>query len=190
MNIKMSVRLPTSHITKKTWTNEDSKEIFQDASEEIIQSIDISDDSKITRRGNPKKCHFPKWVKEILINWLYIHRQYPYPTVSDRNDLLLQTGLSRKQLRIWLINARKRIIPTFPPPEKCNSKETKRDLIASFPKPILFDVTSQSSFIKFRSPIKSAEYQSVFSSLIKDPWVSAYCSCDNSNSFLWLQSCC
>lgn len=41
------------------------------------------------------------------MEWLEEHLDYPYPTEEERDELWNITGLSRKQLRIWLINARK-----------------------------------------------------------------------------------
>lgn len=50
---------------------------------------------------------YPQEVTKILYDWLNDHMYYPYPTEAERLELCEQTGLSRKQLRIWLINARK-----------------------------------------------------------------------------------
>lgn len=50
---------------------------------------------------------YPKRIVKILMKWLKDHIYYPYPSEDERIDLCEKTGLSRKQLRIWLINARK-----------------------------------------------------------------------------------
>jgi hypothetical protein len=122
----MKSRITYSIPKSAAWVNENSEDIFEDASEGHSDTPLTTEDTKVKARRQFKKSHFPKWVKHILTDWLYVHRGYPYPTVTDRAELLLKTGLSRKQLRIWLINARKRIIPTFPPPEKRNSIKNEK----------------------------------------------------------------
>jgi hypothetical protein len=42
------------------------------------------------------------------MQWLKNHLNNPYPSEDDRIQLCEDTGLSRKQLRIWLIDARRR----------------------------------------------------------------------------------
>lgn len=41
------------------------------------------------------------------MEWLKNHLHNPYPSEEDRIQLCEDTGLSRKQLRIWLIDARR-----------------------------------------------------------------------------------
>ena len=42
------------------------------------------------------------------------NQNYPYPSEKDKVMLIKKTGLTRKQLRIWMINARKvNILPNI-----------------------------------------------------------------------------
>jgi hypothetical protein len=54
-----------------------------------------------------KRANYSREVTEILNNWLDEHIHYPYPAEDERIELCQRTGLSRKQLRVWFINARK-----------------------------------------------------------------------------------
>jgi len=53
------------------------------------------------------KHYYTAEVTKILMDWLTEHTHYPYPTEIDRISLCEKTGLTRKQLRVWLINSRK-----------------------------------------------------------------------------------
>ncbi|RKP21842.1 hypothetical protein ROZALSC1DRAFT_20182 [Rozella allomycis CSF55] len=44
----------------------------------------------------------------VLENWLKDHRDYPYCTGKEREELAKRANLSIKQVSTWLINARKR----------------------------------------------------------------------------------
>ncbi|PWY84804.1 hypothetical protein BO70DRAFT_361204 [Aspergillus heteromorphus CBS 117.55] len=44
----------------------------------------------------------------ILKSWLNQHRDHPYPTAPEKEELEQQTGLSRRQLSNWFNNARRR----------------------------------------------------------------------------------
>ena len=41
------------------------------------------------------------------MEWFENNLDNPYPNESDRINMCKLTGLSRKQLRVWLINTRK-----------------------------------------------------------------------------------
>lgn len=73
----------------------------------IYFSIGMENDPK---KSSAKNC-YSKNVTKILMEWLKKHLDYPYPTEEERIDLCEETGLTRKQLRIWLINTRK--VKTF-----------------------------------------------------------------------------
>lgn len=46
-------------------------------------------------------------MTHILNEWLEEHIHYPYPAEDERIELCRSTGLTRKQIRVWFINARK-----------------------------------------------------------------------------------
>lgn len=58
------------------------------------------------KKGGTRINYSPEAIK-ILVRWLEDHIDYPYPTEEERVELCNETGLSRKQLRVWFINTRK-----------------------------------------------------------------------------------
>eukprot|EP00345_Euplotes_harpa_P013967 CAMPEP_0168340776 /NCGR_PEP_ID=MMETSP0213-20121227/14271_1 /TAXON_ID=151035 /ORGANISM="Euplotes harpa, Strain FSP1.4" /LENGTH=302 /DNA_ID=CAMNT_0008347089 /DNA_START=1 /DNA_END=909 /DNA_ORIENTATION=+ len=60
--------------------------------------------------GNPKhkRANYSKEVTGLLNGWLKNHMHYPYPGEEERQELCRATGLTRKQLRVWFINSRKK----------------------------------------------------------------------------------
>jgi hypothetical protein len=64
------------------------------------------EDSAENFKSAPKNAYSPK-VTKILMKWLKNNIYYPYPSEDERIRLWRETGLSRKQLRVWLINTRK-----------------------------------------------------------------------------------
>jgi ribosome recycling factor len=62
----------------------------------------------------------------ILMRWLREHLFFPYPTEEDRITLCQQTGLSRKQLRSWLTDARRRKIHKLRKSENLKANARKR----------------------------------------------------------------
>ena len=47
----------------------------------------------------------------VLRDWLYKHRYNAYPTRAETLVLANKTQLTKKQVSIWFINARRRILP-------------------------------------------------------------------------------
>ena len=47
----------------------------------------------------------------VLREWLYKHRYNAYPTRAETLVLANKTQLTKKQVSIWFINARRRILP-------------------------------------------------------------------------------
>ena len=74
-------------INKKTFAYDqysDNHEAFQDAEEKS----NSQEESKHSNNSGEKRNSFPKWIVDILIEWLTLHRAYPYPTEEDREELL------------------------------------------------------------------------------------------------------
>lgn len=44
----------------------------------------------------------------LLKEWFTAHRDYPYPTEKQKTVLVECTGMSRRQISMWFINARRR----------------------------------------------------------------------------------
>lgn len=60
------------------------------------------------RKGrNANRSNYSPEVTKILMEWFEAHLENPYPNEADRIRMCRETGLTRKQLRVWLINARK-----------------------------------------------------------------------------------
>ena len=53
------------------------------------------------------RSNFPKERKEILIKWLNEHLDNPYPTLSEKEELMRLTGLSMNQIKVWFIDNRR-----------------------------------------------------------------------------------
>ena len=56
---------------------------------------------------------FPPKVNNILMEWLNRNLDHPYPLDKERQKLCEMTGLSRKQLRGWLTDARRVSLYSF-----------------------------------------------------------------------------
>jgi hypothetical protein len=54
--------------------------------------------------------NFDKPVITYLKKWILSNLDTPYPTQGEKERLCRTTGLSMKQLQIWLTNSRKRIV--------------------------------------------------------------------------------
>lgn len=63
------------------------------------------DDMDLSRKG---AARFPREAVRVLKAWLYEHRQHPYPTEREKDELKERTGLKRTQISNWLANARRR----------------------------------------------------------------------------------
>ena len=62
-----------------------------------------------------------------LRSWLMENTNHPYPTKPQKKSLMQQSGLSKRQLDIWFMNARK--VQTFPIKNKFSFYST---IIADF----------------------------------------------------------
>mmetsp|Transcript_32716 Transcript_32716/g.37372 ORF Transcript_32716/g.37372 Transcript_32716/m.37372 type:complete len:127 (-) Transcript_32716:251-631(-) len=78
-----------------------------DSYDNNISEKNVKSKALKARLQKPKKM-FSEEVSDLLMDWLKTHAEYPYPTESERIELCEATRLSRKQLRIWFINTRKR----------------------------------------------------------------------------------
>ncbi|KAL1851513.1 hypothetical protein Plec18167_008706 [Paecilomyces lecythidis] len=63
-------------------------------------------------RSRKSGARFPREAVRVLKNWHAQHREHPYPTEQQKDELKEQTGLKRSQISNWLANARRRIRPS------------------------------------------------------------------------------
>jgi len=64
-----------------------------------------------TEKRHRHRDNFPEHVRQVLRQWLFDHKQYPYPDLKEKLLLCEQTGLSMNQVQNWLTNARRRLLP-------------------------------------------------------------------------------
>lgn len=71
--------------------------------------IDLNSDSA-PHPCRPRGTHarLPRCAVKVLEGWLAEHRQHPYASRAEQDELATQTDLDRRQIRSWLSNARKR----------------------------------------------------------------------------------
>ncbi|KAL0480682.1 homeobox-like protein [Acrasis kona] len=65
---------------------------------------------EVKRRNNKSARVLPQEASTILNEWFTNHIEDPYPTKEQKDELLSQTGLSRKQLKDWFVNHRQRTV--------------------------------------------------------------------------------
>lgn len=58
------------------------------------------------KRRQFKRSPFTVEQKQILFGWLNRQRKHPYPTSSEKEQLMELTGLSRDQINVWFTNHR------------------------------------------------------------------------------------
>jgi hypothetical protein len=83
------------------------------------------DRRRFVRTPKQQRNHH-KEVVNLLKDWLLSeeHMNNPYPTEAEKEELMRVTGLSRKQLCNWFVNARKRVLqPKLA--ESCTEKKRK-----------------------------------------------------------------
>ena len=73
-----------------------------------------------------KKNMISEENREKLKRWLEEHKDNPYPTLEDKDQLVTETGLCTRQVEDWFINARRRYLPKpaspASPPSTNNNK--------------------------------------------------------------------
>jgi hypothetical protein len=67
----------------------------------------IGEENKEDEFRPASRSNYSSVVTKILEKWFESHIDNPYPTEEERVQICKKTNLSRKQLRVWLINSRK-----------------------------------------------------------------------------------
>lgn len=69
---------------------------------------------KVQSPSGKKRPNFSPGVKKILNEWLMNNIKNPYPTKSEITVLEQKTGLTNKQIRVYLTNNRSRLLLRSP----------------------------------------------------------------------------
>ncbi len=67
-------------------------------------------DHRRIQRSRKKRANLPKKTTSILLGWLNDNLDHPYPSATEKSELIRLTGLTNQQLSNWFINARRRKI--------------------------------------------------------------------------------
>ena len=75
------------------------------------RGLPITDDNRVFKR---QRRNLPKEATDMLTRWYRNHPAHPYPTDHEKIELCKRTGLTKKQIDNWFINARRRRLPVAP----------------------------------------------------------------------------
>lgn len=78
--------------------------------EMLRASNSMSIDFLIHKHCKKERKNYDQRSREILLNWLRQHAETPYPTKKDKDLLAHATGLTKNQVTVWFLNARKRYL--------------------------------------------------------------------------------
>jgi len=62
----------------------------------------------IKKRKEFKRTLFTDAQRNTLMQWLKDHQSNPYPTSTEKQQLMAETGLNRDQINVWFTNNRVR----------------------------------------------------------------------------------
>ncbi|KAL4895723.1 hypothetical protein BDV59DRAFT_143528 [Aspergillus ambiguus] len=74
---------------------------------------DIAPQSEAVTKTKTYQRLPPEGVK-VLRTWLYQHREYPYPTDREKEEIAERTGLDKTQISNWFSNTRRRKLIHLP----------------------------------------------------------------------------
>ncbi|CAH2292294.1 homeobox TGIF2-like [Pelobates cultripes] len=82
-----------------------------------IMEPNVSEQGTSNARNEPgtaENCkHLPKIAVSIMYKWLEDNCEDPYPKDIEKAEMIEKTGLTRKQVEDWFINARRRALPNI-----------------------------------------------------------------------------
>ena len=76
----------------------------------------------VPKKSNPR---LSKYSKQILMQWFLAHKTNPYANRDEGRILMTRTGLTERQIKVWLTNARIRmrsLLPNVPTPNGAGRK--------------------------------------------------------------------
>ena len=69
---------------------------------------------------HPYACTLRTQAVDIMMSWLSLHADNPYPRDDEKVAIVEQTGLTYSQINYWFTNARRRILPKWKVSSKFN----------------------------------------------------------------------
>jgi hypothetical protein len=64
--------------------------------------------TSVNKNDAHNNSRFSRHARSILRVWFNEHKDNPYPSSEEKDDLAAQTGLKRNQISLWLVNTRRR----------------------------------------------------------------------------------
>ncbi|EFC36711.1 predicted protein [Naegleria gruberi] len=108
-NLSSTLKMIESDFKSLFETKKRGRIISSDTSSTMCDQDDYSTASGSKKR---KRSNFSKKDKELLIEWLQNHSDYPYPSDEEKDELLERVSMTKDQLETWFVNNRKRLLPT------------------------------------------------------------------------------
>ncbi|EAX95112.1 Homeobox domain containing protein [Trichomonas vaginalis G3] len=73
-----------------------------------LHEPEVNIDISLKKRKEGKRTLFSDSQRSVLMHWLKNHQSNPYPTSSEKQELMEKTGLNRDQINVWFTNNRVR----------------------------------------------------------------------------------
>ena len=117
------------HVKKDSQKEDSSTTTIANDNPIVFLSPNAQKNTMKGRRGTIRPA-----VKSILTKWLWEHTSNPYPSTKTMNEFIIKTGLTKKQIQTWFVNARIRLLDDVP--GKNPKKEEKVNLVAAIKDPV------------------------------------------------------
>jgi hypothetical protein len=103
------------------------------AAAEVIASVPLPDLLAPSRTGKhvmddtgsdeKRSRRLPQQADEMLKTWLIEHVDHPFPNDDEKDEMVLCTGLTHRQINNYFINARRRFLKTLKPPKHTSAAQ-------------------------------------------------------------------
>jgi hypothetical protein len=71
-------------------------------------SSNEAQESCVNATSSSSGCRFSKEARSVLRTWYHEHKDNPYPTSEEKDELVARTQLKRSQISLWLANTRRK----------------------------------------------------------------------------------
>eukprot|EP01135_Chromosphaera_perkinsii_P009678 Nk52_evm4s1837 gene=Nk52_evmTU4s1837 len=110
---KKATRNSSSSTTISTCSSKNIDETVNETVE-LLSANDIQGEEASGKDATSRPHHgvrpVDKRIKEILWNWLKDHLSHPFLNETEKEEFSRTTGLSRRKLADWFVNARRRLL--------------------------------------------------------------------------------